>query len=231
MGFTIGCDLTLREQRPDQYWWPLVFDVLRRHQFSFDNPWYQPHHQGGFMRFSEDADGGVQDADPIEAVSFRTLWDAICTEPRASDGTASVAPTFWSTSADLAGWDITCHLSHQRLSCWINSLRAGGAEMSPEQVLAENSAALSRFVMFACDLFVECGASTAEFNYERYGVVSRFGTIGVPLALEWWASPSEHGPYEATVDEVALASGSTLAIVNPFDLFANGSPVQLDLRP
>lgn len=181
------------------------------------------------MQFTEDADGAVLDADPVEAATFRTLWDAICTAPR--DGTVTVAPTFWSTRFDLAGWDITCHLAQQRLSCWTNSLGPGGAGISPEQTLAESSAAGSCFVSLACDLFVDCGASTAEFNYERAGVVSRFGTIGVPLALEWWASPSEHGLYEATVDEVALANGSTLAIVNPFDLFAKGPPIPLDLPP
>jgi hypothetical protein len=229
MGFTISCDLTLGEQHPAHYWWPLVFNVLWRHQFSFDNPGYQPHHQGSFMRFMEDADGVVLDADPIEAASFRTLWDAISTAPSASDGTVTVAPALWSTSSDLAGWDITCHLAHQRLSCWITSLGPGNDGTSPEQALAENSAALSRFVTLCCELFVECGASTAELNYEKAGVVSRFGTISAPLALEWWASPSEHGSYEASVEEVTLANGSTLAIVNPFDLFMEGPPIPLDL--
>jgi hypothetical protein len=200
------------------------------------NPWYQPHHLGGFIQFTEDVAGVAQDADPIEAASFRTLWDAISATPLAGDGDSavSVAPTFWSTRDDLAGWDVTCHLAHQRLSCWLTSLyslRPGGTEMSPEQMLAENSAALSSFVAFICDLFVECGVSQAEVNYERAGVVSRFGTIGVHLAPEWWASPSEHGPYEATVDEVALANGSMLAVINPFNLFTNGPPIPLDLRP
>jgi hypothetical protein len=102
--------------------------------------------------------------------------------------------------------------------------------VSAEQTLAENSAALSRFVTLGCELFVDCGASSAEFNFEKASVVSHFGTIGVPLTLEWWASSSEHGTYEATVDEVALANGSTLAIVSPFDLFMNGPPIPLDLR-
>jgi hypothetical protein len=90
LGFTISCDLMLREQHPTDYWWPLVFDVLWRHQFSFDNPCYQPHHQGGFLRFTADADGAMLDADPIDAASFRTLWDTIYTASQ--DGTVTVAP-------------------------------------------------------------------------------------------------------------------------------------------
>jgi hypothetical protein len=223
MGYSITCDLTLREQHPAYYWWPLVFNVLWRQQFTFDNPWYLPHHQGVFQKFTQDADNG----DVVEAASFRTLWDAICTAP--SDGTDTVAPSFWSTSADLAGWDIVCHLSAEGLSCWAYSLGAGGAELSREQQLTKQSAALSRFVVLACDLFAECEASTAEFNYERVGIVSRFGTIGAPLALEWWDLPSQHGTYEAPVVEVTLSNGSTLAIVNPFELIATDWPISLDL--
>jgi hypothetical protein len=225
MGYTISCDLILREPHPAHYWWPLIFEVLRYHQFSFDNPAYWPHHQGGFQWFTQEADNG----DYIEAASFRTLWDAIYTAPR--DGTRTIAPTFWSTSADLAGWDVVCHLSTERLSCWTFTLGPGGADLSPAQRLAEQSVALSRFVALACDLFVACAASAAEFSYEWAGVVSRFGAIGAPLALEWWASPSEHAPYEATVDEVTLSSGSTLVIVNPFALIAMDGPIPLDLRP
>jgi hypothetical protein len=223
MGYTISCDVTLITQRPAHYWWPLVFDVLRRHQFTFDNPWHLPHHQGYFLRFTKEP----SDVEAISAASFRSLWDAISTMP--SDGTMTVAPTFWSTRSDLAGWDIACHLSAQRLSCWAFTLGLGSADMSPEQRLAEQSAALSRFVALSCDLFVECEASSAEFTYEKYGVVSRFGAIGMPLALEWWVSPSVHETYEATVDEVTLSNGSTLAIVNPFELIATDWPIPLDL--
>lgn len=115
------------------------------------------------------------------------------------------------------------------LSCYIRALEGDKDFSSSEELLTVRSLALSRFVALACDLFAACGASTAEFNYEWVGVVTRFGTIGMPLALEWWASPSKHGSYEATVDEVALPSGSMLAIVNPFDLVSKGPPIPLEL--
>lgn len=227
MGYTINCDLILGEERLASYWWPIIFEALGRYQFSFDNPYYQPRHQGYFMRFSHDADGAVEDVDSVEAASFRALWDVICTSP--ADGSISVAPTFWSTSSDLSGWDIVCHLSKQTLSCWAMSLGPGSVAVSTEENVRRMSAALSRFVALACDLFVESGASTAEFTYERYGVVWRFGAIGAPLTLEWWASPSEHASYDATVEEVTLPTTSTLEIVNPFDFFTQGPPIPLDL--
>ena len=270
MGYTISCDLTLPEQHPAHYWWPLVFEVLGRHQFSFDNPWYRPRHEGVFSRFDEDAGDTGLYYDCIEAASFRTLWDAICTAP--ANGTVSFMPTFWSMDPDLVGWDMECLLKVQpsptasthstvmgepstvtedtyrtairderaqpndsgdatlwRLSCYISALEGDKDISSSQELLPVRSLALSRFVALACDLFAACGASTAEFNYEWVGVVARFGTIGMPLALEWWASPSEHESYEATVDEVALPSGSMLTIVNPFDLFPKGPPIPLDL--
>ncbi len=221
MGYTISCDLTLPEQHPAHYWWPLVFEVLRRHQFVFDSPWERPHHLGYYMLYRYNVDGTLVDADAVESASFRSLWDAIYTP--STEGPTSVSPTFWSTSPDLANWDIHCNVFEQCLSLYINSLGPGDEE------LAESSTALSRFVALGCDLFAECRVSTAEFNYERVGVVARFGTIGMPLALEWWVSPSKHEFYEATIDAVTLPSGSTLTIVNPFELISNNRPIPLDL--
>jgi hypothetical protein len=227
MGYTISCDLALPELHPARYWWPLVFEVLRRRQFTFDNPWFQAYHQGSFMQFAHDGEHSWTDADPVDAASFRTFWDAIYSAPDV--GGVSVAPTFWSVSSDLAGWDITCHLYEQRLSCWTFSLGSGNVDMGPEEAMAEKSAALSCFVAVVCDLFVDCDATTAEFNYERYGVVSRFGAIGAPLALEWWASESQRGSYEAAVEEVTLPNGSALTIINPFDRFIQEQPIRLNL--
>jgi hypothetical protein len=203
--------------------------VLHRYQFSFDNPERQPYLQGSFLRFTEDAGGSVLAADPVEGVTFPALWEAIDTAP--ANGSLTAAPTFWSTRVDFPDWDITCHLTHRCLSCWITSLGSGGADASAEHILASNSAALSHFVRFVCDLFLWCEASTAEFTYERCGVVSRFGAIGMPLVLERWASPSDNEAYEASVEEVALANGSILAVVNPVGFFKDRPPLPLDVHP
>jgi hypothetical protein len=231
MSYTISGDLTLTGDRPINYWWPLTFEVMRRQGLTFENPWYRPERLGLYYR--------GENMDYIERATFRALWDDISSTALGS----SVVAQFWSLDLGPDPWDICCSLKEavpqvtteggtapvMVLSCWTHSVGESGSDHTSPQAVEAASAHLTHFIEIVCDLHTLCGAVDAELEHERYGVVSRFGTIGKPLVLEWWESPAAHVAYEAPVSRVELPIGADLALVNPVPILWGGPPIPVRL--
>jgi hypothetical protein len=68
------------------------------------------------------------------------------------------------------------------------------------------------------EIYRLCGPCTAELTHECSGVEYRIGTIGKPLALEWWDSPTKSIPYEGDIVQERLPDGTVLSVVTPLRL-------------
>jgi hypothetical protein len=232
MGYTITAQFRPDARRPAAYWWPLLFEALRRQGMSLDVPRLLPEHLVRYLP-TDDA----SDRDRCHDVPFHELWERLNnTTGRFHDIVSVWHPDIpgWEVVATVGGhqtpwneppgqaptpqdWDRRAepHMGHPVLDVWTSHLRSdpAGGGVAPESV-AVGEYLLALLVALAGELAEICGAGTGELTYERTGVLRRFGAIGKPLELLWWASADQRGTYEAPIARTTLPSGRTLTVVS-----------------
>ncbi len=90
MSHTLSCTFTLATERDPIYWWPLVFEAMHQHDFSFSSPDYGK----GVSHYYYQRIGDPKDSDIVKG-SFKRFWEEVYSE-RNEDLTAY----FWSSDAD-----------------------------------------------------------------------------------------------------------------------------------
>jgi hypothetical protein len=188
MGYSVSADFRPRTQHPATFWWSLLFEALRHHGMSYDDLRRLPEHIGRYLATDE-----ASDFDDHQA-PFRALWE------RLSDATSDFhdVVTVWTPA--FPEWEVHAAVGDVEddeypnaptlLHCWTHDL-------APDDSLAVAEDRLALLVAVACEVAELCGPGTGEMTYERYGVVHRFGAIGQPLVLAWWASPTQRGLFDA----------------------------------
>lgn len=239
--YAIEASFAFPEQHPMTYWWPLLCEAMRCQGLAFDNPHYLPAHLGDYhfqyavdkQRFGYDVDSDVK-----HEKSFRQLWDDLHDER-----CRGVLVNFWSVLQPVVGAEGKTEpeldlegLLHQdsetqtvTLSCYLPYL-GEGVEKTPEAGTREATRRVHRWLEVIREIYRLCSPCTAELTHERYGYEYRMGTIGKPLVLEWWDSPSKPMPYEGDIVQERLPDGSVLSVVTPLRLPWRGDAIPITLH-
>lgn len=228
MGYTVAVEFRPVARHPAAFWWPLLFEAARRRGMSYSDPGFFPAHLGRYQATDEASGLGFHQA------SFRALWE------RLSDATSRFRDIVSFRTGAFPLWDLTMAIGESRghgstigevpppqeaattLRCWTDDL-------NPDDSLLTSEIRLSVFVAIACQVADLCGPGTGEFTYEHDGVVYRFGTIGQPLELAWWASPTQTGTYDAPIARTMLSSGQEVAVITHFQPTWSPGPIEIYL--
>lgn len=204
MSLTLTCEILPSDERPELYWWPLLFETMRRLDFGFVTS--EGQELGQYLVVTED------DADVVEDAPFLRLWQDI------ASGRGSFYVKFWSRKEPR--FIIDCGISHHQAGdrLQVNLDMEGEALMVSDEFTETDTptSRLHRWLDGIRLLYGFCTPAVVELGHEHAGVYHRMGTIGKPLVLESFAyGPDSAQPYEGSVAHERLPDGAILSIVNP----------------
>jgi hypothetical protein len=217
MGYIVSAEFRPHVQHPAPFWWPLLFEALRRHGLSYDDPDQLPLHVGRYLATDAASDYAQYQA------SFRALWE------RLSDTTSGFLDvvSFWTPR--FPGWELEASVGDfvpadtpATPHCWT-------LDLGEEDGAAPAEDRLALLIAVACEIAELCGPGIGEWAYEHHGVRYRFGAIGQPLELTWWASPSETGTFAAPIRRAQLPSGQEVVVVERFPSAWSPGPLTVRL--
>ena len=221
--YQIRASFALAEQRSMTYWWALLCEAMRCQGLGYNNPHYLPEMLGDYYFF--DTSGDMEDK---SRQSFRQMWDDLH-----ADNCQRIYTSFWSQAQPyfwLAGTINQDQETHAvTLTCDLEDLREQEAE-SPEASTRAATCAVYEWLEVLKQIARLCGPCTAELTQERWGVYYRIGTIGKPLVLEWWDSPTKHSSYKGDIVQERLPDGTVLSMVTPLRFIWRGDAIPITLR-
>jgi hypothetical protein len=221
--YVIRARFAFAEQHPMAYWWPLLCEAMRCQGLAYDNPYYLPERLGDYFFFHTSGD-----MEEKNRQSFRQMWDDLHDQQCRGIHTSFssyTTPDLWvegriSQEPETQAITFSCELTFLGES----------QELTPEAATAEAARRVHQWLTILREIVRLCGPCTAELTHERYGVVSRIGTIGKPLVLEWWTSPTKYGVYEGEIVQERLPDGSVLSVVTPLRLPWRGDAIPITLH-
>jgi hypothetical protein len=231
--YVIRASFALAEQRPMTYWWPLLCEAMRCQRLGYNNPHHLPELLGDYFFDTTSVVTEHKLKQP-----FRQLWDDLhakqCRE---------VQMTFWSALQPGLGpkGEIEPEMvlevvlrqepETQAVTLTCNLMYLGEAVTeTPEADTIEATRRVHRWLAVLREVVRLCGPCTVELTYERWGVEYRMGTIGKPLVLEWWDSPTEPTAYEGDIVQERLPDGAVLSVVTPLRLPWRDDAIPITLR-
>lgn len=210
MSSTLTCAFRLQSTLDARYWWPLVFEAMRRVGFGYDNPFYMPDRRGIFYPLNpEDA----SDELPSGGTRFRELWDLISIQR------TPMLIEFWTTDVESyflqAGVaSINTDMTLVEIGFPAESL-PNGAEDPPMELIKER---LLRWLDVVIEVYKLCGPCSADIGWERWGDVYPTGRIEQLLTgMDRSRGALENTPFRGShVATQELSGGGTLYGLDPW---------------
>lgn len=169
MSSTLSCTFRLQSAFDAQYWWPLVFEAMRRIGFGYDNPFYFPERRGIYYPLNpEDASNEL----PSGGTEFRELWGLISIQR------TPMLIEFWTNDEET----FLVQAGVASTNSGMTLIEIGfpeesipdGAEDPPVQPIKER---LLRWLDVVSEVYTLCGPCSADIAWERWGDVYPAGRI------------------------------------------------------
>lgn len=218
MSSRLACRLYCESDFPPAYWWPLVFETMRRLGFGFDNPFFLPERKGTYIGVGDEEDAVISRDD----ATFRELWNVAYTHQ------GSLTVEFWGQSEkdDLLTGAVRRRdrdVIEIELGLPSESLDDESREGLPSALVERR---LRRWLDGVIEIYRFCSPCTGEIGWERWGEVYIVGTIGKAGAMDkpqlemdtqQWHVPHTSVPSFEIVHR-ALEADVTLDLLNPFPI-------------
>jgi hypothetical protein len=220
--YQIRASFALAEYRPMTYWWPLLCEAMRCQGLGFDNPRRLPDRVGSYIFFRTNSLVSEHKLNQ----PFRQLWDDLYAQQ-----CRGIYAPFWSVlppdirSEEESEPELVLKVGIRQepetggVTFYCDLVYLGEAQAKPPEAdTREAKRRVHRWLEVLKEISRLCGPCTAELTHERWGIEYRMGTIGKPLALEWWDSPTNPIAYEGEVVQERLPDGAVLSVVTPLHL-------------
>lgn len=169
MSSVLTCVFSVSSKREPRYWWPLLFEAMRRIGFAFDNPMYFPDRRGKYYAWS--LEGAPFEADG--AVTFRDVWNA------AYSDLGVVMIEFWPQDKEFYWLEGTVRrqnpgLTEIMLGFPAESLPDYDEANLPVEIIKHR---LHRWLDGVREVSELCTPTKADITWERWGELYRVGII------------------------------------------------------
>lgn len=207
MSHTLVCNFTVESTRGRIYWWPLLFEAMRRCSLQFASP-YLTNGYGWYLYDRKDAASG-QHAEEVDSVagSFTDLWDEIFTG-------SHVLVSFWSKDEDPLILEVQVGGGVDPSTMNV-SLSVEGAEFM-ERPAAQARERLDQVMGWVKTVYEICQPCTGEIHWLFAGVdYDPWASFGRPIARETPSATTGYGGPEKTIVEQILPWKGLLSWLDP----------------
>lgn len=224
MSSTLSCSFRLETTHDAAYWWPLVFEAMRRIGFGFSNPYYIPKQQGRYISWNTTID----DVTVGDSVTFLEAWRAAYRQE------GSLLMEFWCLPLERFSLRLGLDRPDQGHIGFDFAIPVESLVWQDQDTMQGASVRerLEIWLQGISQFYALVGPFVADIEWERWGDIYSVGTVDKPfIPMDAQTFPvAQSLSKKPSVTTRHLETGAVLHLRTPFPIPFKGGWDHLQLQ-